>query len=54
MRQLFNSNTGFRVPGLAVLGGEEVVRQVGNGEVVFIGQMQDAQLFTRANLPSEC
>ena len=44
-----------RVPGLVVVNGEgeEVVRWVGSGRVVFVAQVQDARLPSGAHLPSE-
>ena len=43
-----------RVPGLVALNGEEVSGRIRSGEVVFVTQMQDAQLSPRADPPSEC
>ena len=42
-----------RVPGLAVVNVEEVVRGVGSGEVGFVTQVEDAQLPSGADLSPE-
>ena len=47
-------NINSRVPSLVACDGEEVVRRVGSGEIVFVTQVEDAQLAPGADLPSEC
>ncbi len=48
-RVTVNLSPASRVPGLVVLNGEEVVRRIGSGQVVFVTQVQDAQLATGAH-----